>query len=64
LNEGIKKLDREIESKGKHLKGYNNITSIKGIGPKSGTILLSVIGDIDRNSLFAVSEEFLFVVKS
>ena len=48
LNEGIKKLDREIESKGKHLKGYNNITSIKGIGPKSGTILLSVIGDIDR----------------
>jgi len=48
LNEGIKKLDREIESKGKQLKGYNNITSIKGIGPKSGTILLSVIGDIDR----------------
>ena len=48
LNEGIKKLDREIESKGKHLKGYKNITSIKGIGPKSGTILLSVIGDIDR----------------
>lgn len=48
LNEGIKKLDREIESKGKQLKGYNNITSIKGIGPKSGTILLSVIGDIGR----------------
>jgi len=48
LNEGIKKLDREIESKGKQLKGYRNITSIKGIGPKSGTILLSVIGDIDR----------------
>lgn len=48
LNEGIKKLDREIESKGKHLKGYKHITSIKGIGPKSGTILLSVIGDIDR----------------
>jgi transposase len=48
LNEGIRKLDREIESKGKGLKGYKNITSIKGIGPKSGTILLSVIGDIDR----------------
>ncbi len=48
LNEGIKKLDQEIESKGKALKGYKNITSIKGIGPKSGTILLSVIGDIDR----------------
>jgi transposase len=48
LNEGIKKLDHQIESKGKDLKGYRNITSIKGIGPKSGTILLSVIGDIDR----------------
>jgi transposase len=48
LNEGIAKLDREIESNGKRLKGYKNITSIKGIGPKSGTILLSVIGDIDR----------------
>ena len=48
LNDGIKKLNREIESKGKHLQGYKNITSIKGIGPKSGTILLSVIGDIDR----------------
>lgn len=48
LNEGIKKLDREIESKGKDLKGYKNITSIKGIGPKSGTTLLSVIGDINR----------------
>jgi transposase len=48
LNEGIKKLDREIESKGKDLKGFNNITSIKGIGPKSGAILLSVIGDVDR----------------
>ena len=48
LNEGIKKLDHQIESKGKDLKGYRNITSIKGIGSKSGTILLSVIGDIDR----------------
>jgi transposase len=48
LNEGIRKLDQKIESKGKDLKGYKNITSIKGIGPKSGTILLSVIGDIDR----------------
>jgi len=48
LNEGIKKLDQEISSKGKNLKGYKNITSIKGIGPKSGTILLSVIGDIER----------------
>ena len=48
MNEGIKKLDGEIEPKGKDLKGYKNIASIKGIGPKSGTSLLSVIGDIGR----------------
>lgn len=47
LNEGIAKLDEEIESKGSHLKGFENITSIKGIGPKSGAILFSVIGDIE-----------------
>jgi len=46
LNEGIKRLDREIEEKGRGLKGFANITSIKGIGPKGGAILLSVIGDI------------------
>jgi transposase len=46
LNEGIKKLDREIEDKGSELPGHENITSIKGIGKKSGSILLSVIGDI------------------
>jgi len=48
LNEGIKKLEAQIKDKGQHLKGFENITSIKGIGPKSGTILLSVIGDIDH----------------
>jgi transposase len=47
LNEGIKRLDREIEDKGQGLKGFENITSIKGIGPKGGAILLSVIGDIE-----------------
>jgi len=47
LNEGIKRLDEELSEKGKELDGYKNITSIKGIGPKSGTILLSVIGDIN-----------------
>lgn len=47
LNEGIKRLDRELEDKGKELPGYENITSIKGIGNKSGSILLSVIGDIN-----------------
>jgi len=47
LNEGIKKLDNELEDKGKELPGHENITSIKGIGKKSGSILLSVIGDIN-----------------
>jgi transposase len=46
LNEGIKKLDKELEDKGSELPGHENITSIKGIGKKSGAILLSVIGDI------------------
>ena len=47
LNEGIKKLDKELENKGSELPGHENITSIKGIGKKSGSILLSVIGDIN-----------------
>jgi len=47
LNEGIKKLDDELIEKGKKLDGHKNITSIKGIGDKSGTILLSVIGNIN-----------------
>jgi len=48
LNEGIKKLDQEIKEKGSQLKGFENITSIKGIGDKSGSILLSVIGNIEN----------------
>lgn len=48
LNEGIKKLDNEIKDRGSKLKGFENITSIKGIGEKGGAILLSVIGDIDN----------------
>ena len=48
LNEGIAKLDQQMETRGQQLKGFKNTTSIKGIGPKSGAILLSVIGDIDN----------------
>jgi transposase len=48
LNEGISRLDQQIEDRGQQLKGFKNITSIKGIGPKSGAILLSVIGDINN----------------
>ena len=48
LNDGIKELDKELEEKGKELDGFENITSIKGIGSKSGAILLSVIDDVNR----------------
>jgi transposase len=47
LNENILKLEKELESAGKSLDKFENITSIKGIGSLSGTILLSVIGDIN-----------------
>lgn len=48
LNTSIAKLDEEISESGKGLKGYENITSIKGIGSKSAAILLSVIGDVNN----------------
>lgn len=47
LNSGIAAIDEQLTDKGKDLDGHENITSIKGIGDKSGTILLSVIGDVN-----------------
>lgn len=47
LNENILKLEHELEAAGKGMDKFENITSIKGIGSLSGTILLSVIGDIN-----------------
>lgn len=47
LNVGIEELGRELEEKGKGLRGHESITSIKGIGNKSGAILLSVIGNVN-----------------
>jgi len=47
LNESILKLEDKINELGRAMKGFENITSIKGIGSKSGSILLSVIGNID-----------------
>lgn len=47
LNKSIAKIDEELKDRGKGMKGFENITSIKGIGDKGGTILLSVIGDIN-----------------
>ncbi len=47
LTSSIKEIEEELVEKGKKMKGFDNISSIKGIGDKSATILLSVIGDID-----------------
>ena len=47
LNQRIAKLDQTIADEGSKLEGHKNLTSIKGIGPLSGSILLSVIGNID-----------------
>lgn len=46
LKQSIKKLDIELKDKGKDFKGHKNLTSIKGIGDTSASILLSVIGDV------------------
>ena len=46
-NAQIKKLDEKIVLLAKKLKGFENLTSIKGIGERSAAILLSVIGNID-----------------
>jgi len=46
LNRSIAELEKVIEREGNKLKGHGNLTSIKGIGPLSASILLSVIGDV------------------
>jgi transposase len=46
LNESIKKLNKKIEEISSNIKGHSNLTSIKGIGAKSASILLSVIGNV------------------
>ncbi|MGH9512642.1 MAG: IS110 family transposase [Terriglobales bacterium] len=46
LNRGIAELETGIGREGRKLKGHENLTSIKGIGPLGAGILLSVIGDV------------------
>jgi transposase len=46
LNRSIAELEKTISQEGSKLEGHKNLTSIKGIGPLTGAILLSVIGDI------------------
>jgi transposase len=47
LNQKVAKLEKTIADEGRKLEGHKNLTSIKGIGPLTGSILLSVIGDIN-----------------
>lgn len=47
LNASIKKLETTIHEEGPKQEGHKNLTSIKGIGKTSASILLSVIGDIN-----------------
>jgi transposase len=46
LRAGVKRLEAEIAVFVKSLPGYDNIISIKGIGPLSAATLLTHIGDI------------------
>lgn len=47
LTEGIETLDQQMAEHGPTPEGHENLTGIKGIGTKSATILLSVIGDVN-----------------
>jgi transposase len=47
LNQSIAELEKTIADEGSKLEGHKNLISIKGIGPLTGSILLSVIGDIN-----------------
>jgi transposase len=47
LAEGIGKLDEAIRQAGQQLEGFENLSSIKGIGAKSAAVLLSVIGRVE-----------------
>jgi transposase len=46
LNRSIAELEETIGKEGRKLEGHQNLTSIKGIGGLSGSILLSIIGDV------------------
>lgn len=46
INDGIKRLDAQLAQSGQLLKGHNNLVSIKGIGPRAASILLSIIGPV------------------
>jgi transposase len=47
LNKSVAELEEMIGKEGENLEGHKNLTSIKGIGGLSSSILLSIIGNID-----------------
>jgi transposase len=47
LNKSIAELEKAIAEEGSKLEGHKNLISIKGIGSLTGSILLSVIGDVE-----------------
>jgi transposase len=47
LNESIKKMETLLREQGPKLPGWENLTSIKGIGDTGATVLLSTIGNIE-----------------
>lgn len=47
LSKSISEIDNELKNRGSKLKGHKNLTSIKGIGDISSTILLNTIGNIN-----------------
>lgn len=46
LHQNIKQLEKDIASFAKTLPGYDNLISIKGIGPLSAAVMLTHIGDV------------------
>jgi len=46
LNKSIDEISKELNDRGKKLKGHKNLKSIKGIGDTNATILLSTIGNV------------------
>lgn len=47
LTGSVKRLESEIEARGKELTGFENLISIKGIGSRSAALLLAVIGAVE-----------------
>ena len=47
LSQSIAELEKLIQEEGPKLAGHSNLVSIKGIGPLSAAVLLSVIGNVN-----------------